>query len=181
MCRSLQCCSGVAAGDSPACLDRLLSISGTQQLSRKSLLGSHFTFLLLAKQSVLLQCAQSLSHHLRWRVEYSLQMIAQGCCQELSTPHLLGAAQVRSGGVHRECEDAEGDVDDDGVDVGGQEGGLEASQRSVDAHGDRNQECGLQAGREEHCSIARGEQQMRSPRGTQRQAGSVGCTADSRS
>ena len=59
----------------------------------------------------------------------------------VNVAHLLGAAQVRTSSIHGEHEDAESNVDDDGVDVGRQEGSLQAAGSSINANRYRDQEC----------------------------------------
>jgi hypothetical protein len=56
--------------------------------------------------------------------------------------HHLGASEAPAGGVHEEHEDDEDDVHDDGVDVAGEEGGLEPSGERVDDDAERDEEAG---------------------------------------
>jgi hypothetical protein len=56
--------------------------------------------------------------------------------------HHPRAAQAAAGGVHEEDEDDEDDVHDDGVDVAGEEGGLEPAGERVHHDAERDEEAG---------------------------------------
>lgn len=59
--------------------------------------------------------------------------------------HLAGRTELLNagGGVHKEGEEAEHDVDDDSVDVGAEEGGLKPTSHGVQDDADGDQEGSL--------------------------------------